>query len=112
MNPGLQEFFRSFRICQPRVTSPDCTRGEIQELSRANYIKEIFLDSETAVAIMSGIPAPSASLQLIGNAVDMSRTPPTIDRPPPVLGEQTDEILGALGLDGQAIANLRAKGAV
>ena len=30
-------------------------------------------------------------MQLIGNAVDMSRTPPTIDRPPPVLGEQTEE---------------------
>jgi len=68
MNPGLQEFFRTFRICQPRVTNPDCTRGDIEELSRANYLKEIFLDSETAVAIMSGIPAPVAALQLIGNA--------------------------------------------
>jgi predicted TIM-barrel fold metal-dependent hydrolase len=68
MNPGLQEFFRSFRICQPGVTNPDCTRGDIQELSRANYIKEIFLDSETAIAIMSGIPSPMLSLQLIGNA--------------------------------------------
>ena len=38
-------------------------------------------------------------MQLIGNAVDMSRTPPTIDRPPPVLGEQTEEILSSLGLD-------------
>src|SRR5215470_1080149 len=68
MNTGLQNFFKTFRICQPRVTKPDCHPGEIQELSRANYLKEVFLDSETAVAIMSGIPAPVQALQLIGNA--------------------------------------------
>src|SRR4030095_16512692 len=67
MNTGLQEFFKVFRICGPGNTTPDCTRQDIQELSRANYIKEVFLDSETAVAIMSGIPAPAASLQLIGH---------------------------------------------
>jgi uncharacterized protein len=67
-SPVLQAFFRSFRICQPGVTTPDCNRGVMEELSRANYIKEIFLDSETAVAMMSGIPAPNASQQLIGNA--------------------------------------------
>jgi predicted TIM-barrel fold metal-dependent hydrolase len=67
-NEGLQNFFRAFRICQPGVTKPDCNRGVIAELSRANYIKEVLLDSETAVAMMSGIPAPTASTQLIGNA--------------------------------------------
>ncbi len=67
-NPALLDFFRNFRICQPGVTTDDCHRGDAQELSRANYIKEIFLDSETAIAIMSGIPAPNAALQLIGNA--------------------------------------------
>ena len=67
-NQGLQAFFKAFRICQPGVTKPDCHPGEIGELSRANYLKEIFLDSETAIAIMSGLPAPAASLQLIGNA--------------------------------------------
>ena len=55
-NPGLQAFFKAFRICQPGVTKPDCHPGEIGELSRANYLKEIFLDSETAIAIMSGSP--------------------------------------------------------
>src|SRR5262245_54031767 len=67
-NPALGDFFSAFRICQPGVTKPDCNRGELQELSRANYIKEVFLDSETAIAMMSGIPAPAAALQAIGNA--------------------------------------------
>ena len=51
-------------------------------------------------------------MHLIGNAVDMSRTPPAIDRPPPVLGEQTEEVLTNLGLSVAAIAILRSKGAI
>src|SRR5690606_30407592 len=67
-NPALQDFFRAFRICAPATeASGDCHPNELAELSRANYLKEIFLDSETAVAMMSGIPAPSRDLQLISN---------------------------------------------
>jgi crotonobetainyl-CoA:carnitine CoA-transferase CaiB-like acyl-CoA transferase len=51
-------------------------------------------------------------MKLIGNAVDMSRTPPSIDTPPPVLGEHTEEILTSLGFDRAAISDLRAKGAI
>jgi formyl-CoA transferase len=42
----------------------------------------------------------------------MSRTPPAIISPPPVLGEHTDEILNSLGYDGAALASLRAKGVI
>jgi formyl-CoA transferase len=51
-------------------------------------------------------------MKLIGNAVDMSRTPPTIHQPPPVLGEHTEEILTMLGYDRAAISELRGKGAI
>jgi len=51
-------------------------------------------------------------IKLIGNAVDMSRTPPTIHQPPPVLGEHTDEILRSLGYDAERIQVLRGKGVV
>jgi len=67
-SPGLAAFFEVYRVCAPAtIESGDCHPGTLAELSRANYLKEIFLDSETAVAMMSGIPAPNASLQLISN---------------------------------------------
>ena len=79
-----------------------------------NTLDEVFADPQVKTY---GFPIEvehpqMGKMQLIGNAVDMSRTPPTIDRPPPVLGEQTEEILSGLGLDAAAIATLRAKGAV
>ena len=56
--------------------------------------------------------AQMGKMKLIGNAVDMSRTPPRIERPPPMLGEHTDEILAALGYDDAALARFRAEGVV
>ena len=47
-----------------------------------------------------------------GPAPRLSRTPGAIGRPPPHAGQHTDEILAELGLDADAIASLRASGAV
>ena len=47
-----------------------------------------------------------------GPAPRFGRTPGAIRRPPPHSGQHTDEILGELGLDADAIASLRASGAV
>lgn len=67
-NPTLADFFRSFRFCAPATLADDsCHPGALDELSRANFLKEVFLDSETAVAMMSGIPAPSRSFQALSN---------------------------------------------
>ena len=79
-----------------------------------NTLDEVFADPQVkSYGFPIEVEHPQmGKMQLIGSAVEMSRTPPTIDRPPPVLGEQTEEILNGLGLDAQAIADLRAKGAV
>jgi crotonobetainyl-CoA:carnitine CoA-transferase CaiB-like acyl-CoA transferase len=51
-------------------------------------------------------------VKMVGNAVDMSRTPPTLNRPPPTLGEHAEDILTSLGYDIAAIKDLRSKGTV
>ncbi len=67
-NAGLGDFYRNFRTCRPGMDITGCNPGELDELSRMNYIKEVLVDSETSVAMMSGLPAPQAAVELIGNA--------------------------------------------
>ena len=79
-----------------------------------NTLDEVFADPQVKTY---GFPVEiehpkMGKMKLIGNAVDMSRTPPSIDTPPPVLGEHTEEILTGLGFDRAAISDLRAKGAI
>jgi formyl-CoA transferase len=79
-----------------------------------NTLDEVFADPQVKTY---GFPIEvehpkMGKMKLIGNAVAMSRTPPSIDSPPPILGEHTEEILRSLGYDGVAIADLRNKGAI
>ncbi len=79
-----------------------------------NTLDEVFADPQVKTY---GFPveiehAKMGKMKLLGNAVDLSRTPPVIERPPPVLGEHTEEILTALGYDGDTIAALREQGVI
>jgi crotonobetainyl-CoA:carnitine CoA-transferase CaiB-like acyl-CoA transferase len=79
-----------------------------------NTLDEVFTDPQVQTY---GFPVEvehpkMGKMKLVGNAVDMSRTPPRIERPPPILGEHTEEILQSLGYDGPAISLLRDKGAI
>jgi crotonobetainyl-CoA:carnitine CoA-transferase CaiB-like acyl-CoA transferase len=79
-----------------------------------NTLDEVFADPQVRTY---GFPIEvehpkMGKMKLLGNAVDMSRTPPSIDRPPPMLGEHTEEILTGLGFDRAAISDLRAKEAI
>ncbi len=79
-----------------------------------NTLDEVFADPQVQTY---GFPIEvehpkMGKMKLLGNAVDMSRTPPSIDRPPPMLGEHTEEILTRLGFDRAAISDLRVKEAI
>lgn len=79
-----------------------------------NTLDEVFADPQVQTY---GFPVEvehpeMGKMKLVGNAVDMSRTPPRIDRPPPMLGEHTEEILTGLGYDAGAIATLRDRGVI
>ncbi len=79
-----------------------------------NTLDEVFNDPQVkSYGFPIEVEHPKmGKMQLIGNAVDMSRTPPSIDRPPPVLGEHTEEILGSLGYDSGKILLLRNQGVI
>jgi formyl-CoA transferase len=48
----------------------------------------------------------------VASPLRLSDTPPVLHRAPPLLGEHTDEVLSALGLDAAAVAALRGRGVV
>jgi len=49
-------------------------------------------------------------MRMVGSGIDLSRTPPRINTPPPTLGEHTQQILGELGYDEQEILRLKEQG--
>ena len=57
-------------------------------------------------------PGAKAPVRLLGPPVGLSRTPADGTRPGPSLGADTDAVLTALGYDADAIAALKAAGAV
>ncbi|MEX0921216.1 MAG: CaiB/BaiF CoA-transferase family protein [Rhodovibrionaceae bacterium] len=55
----------------------------------------------------------SGSIDLIGNPIKFSETPIAYDRPPPKMGEHSEEVYrGLLGLSHEELAELREKGVI
>ena len=52
------------------------------------------------------------SIASVASPLRLSDTPPVLHRAPPLLGEHTDEVLSALGIDAAAVAALRERGVV
>ncbi|MFT3780123.1 MAG: CoA transferase [Ottowia sp.] len=57
-------------------------------------------------------PGAPKKVPIFATPVSLSRTPPEIRQRAPLNGEHTDEILAELGLDAEAIADLRGRGIV
>jgi crotonobetainyl-CoA:carnitine CoA-transferase CaiB-like acyl-CoA transferase len=51
-------------------------------------------------------------LKVVGCPVRLTRTPPLVRTPPPILGQHTDEVLAALGFSDDDIASLHHSGVV
>jgi crotonobetainyl-CoA:carnitine CoA-transferase CaiB-like acyl-CoA transferase len=77
-------------------------------------IDQVFADPQVRhIGIARAIESPAHGRQeLVGQAVDLSRTPWELRAPTPKKGEHTEAVLNALGYDAAAIAALRARGAI
>jgi crotonobetainyl-CoA:carnitine CoA-transferase CaiB-like acyl-CoA transferase len=64
------------------------------------------------VATTTAAQTAIESIATVASPLRLVSTPPVSHRPPPALGEHTDEVLAGLGLDAIAIAQLRANGVV
>jgi len=80
-----------------------------------NNLQEVF-ENEQVIArgIQLNVPHPTAgSMKLVASPMRLSKTPVTVRMPPPLLGEHTEEILGAtLHYTHEQIAQLRSKGII
>jgi succinate---hydroxymethylglutarate CoA-transferase len=82
---------------------------------RINSVAEALADEQTqARQMIETVAHPTiGDLNLTGMPYKFSGTPASVRRPPPLLGEHTDEILREeLGLDAAAIAALRRDGVI
>ena len=81
---------------------------------RVSTVAEALADPQTlARGMVETIAHPAAgAFRALGIPFTMSGTSARARRPPPTLGQHTDEVLSELGLDALAIARLRAAGAV
>ena len=67
-----------------------------------NNVEQVFEDPQILARNMkiSLRHSLGGAIDLPGNPIRLSRTPPVYDRPPPLLGEHTSEILAIFGLSG------------
>ena len=81
-----------------------------------NNLEQVFADphviAREMVIEMDHPATGSKPMKLIANPIKLSATPPTYRKPPPLLGEHTDEVLQEAGLSADEIAKLKEDGTV
>ena len=77
-------------------------------------IDQVFADPQVqALGIAQSVTHPKlGETTLVGQPVELSRTPGKIEAPTPAHGAHTDDVLRDLGYDAQEIAGMRAAGAL
>lgn len=81
-----------------------------------NNLEQVFADphviAREMVIEMEHPATGSKPMKLIANPIKLSAIPPTYRKPPPLLGEHTDEVLQEAGLSAEEIAKLKEDGTV
>ena len=100
-----------------RVTATDTSASWVAKLNEAgvpcgpiNSIDQVFADPQVQhLGIAQYLNGGNAKVGYVGQPIRMSRSTSEIVAHPPKLGEHTDDVLGELGYDAAAIAELKAR---
>jgi len=79
-----------------------------------NDLGDVFADPHVRARGMTvGIEHPlNPALELVGSPIKLSVTPVTVRRPPPLLGQHTEEVLREFDLSAEEIDHLRERGVI
>ena len=79
-----------------------------------NDLADVFADPHVRERGMTvRVPHPlQPALELVASPMKLSAAPVTVRRPPPLLGQHTDEVLAEFGLTPTEVARLRADGVI
>jgi crotonobetainyl-CoA:carnitine CoA-transferase CaiB-like acyl-CoA transferase len=104
LEPVLRERTRADWLGALEAAKVPC--GPIQDLA------DVFADPQVQARGMTWpVAHPHAdTLRLVASPMKLSATPVSLRRPPPLLGEHTEDVLAELGLSADQRAALRAQG--
>ncbi|HSH05075.1 MAG TPA: CoA transferase [Anaerolineae bacterium] len=108
--PALQELFRerTTAVWLELMTASGIPAAPINDIPTA-------LNHPQAVAremVQTVVDPVVGEMKLLGPVAKLTETPASIRQAPPLLGADTDEILGMLGYGGEVIAGWRAEGVI
>ncbi len=77
-----------------------------------NDLADVFADPQVRQRAMTvAVPHPlTDTLELVASPMKLSQTPVQLRRPPPLLGQHTDQVLAELGIGPSELARLRTSG--
>ena len=120
-NPARLEHHPAFKARIEAVLRTGSVTDWVQRLEAAGIaagpiyeLDEVFEDPQVRhLGLVAEVEQPGAGkVKMLGFPGRASATPPRIDRPAPLLGQHTAEVLGELGLSREEMERLAAAGVV
>ncbi len=110
----LNALLEKITLTRPSAAWIDVLNGAGVPCGPIYQMDQVFADPQVRhLGIAQEVAHPKLGrVELVGQAVTLSRTPSKMRRATPERGEHTDEVLGELGYDAGAIAGLRQRGAI